>query len=72
MPEVLIAFKTTGGIIVGIVMFVFLSCNAKKIALVALLKDTAYFAPTYFAMDSSKTVTTLSCNRLLYLLVSIV
>ena len=45
-PDVTIAFKTTGGIILGTSKIMFLFSKDRKIALVALLKLTAYLAPT--------------------------
>ena len=47
LPLVITALATTGGIILGIFTIVFLSNIDRNIALVALLTEQAYFAPTY-------------------------
>ena len=46
LPLVRIALATTGGIILGRLTLTFLSNKDKNIALVALLTEQAYFAPT--------------------------
>ena len=68
-PEVITALATTGGIILGIVIFVLRFKRDKKIALVALFNETAYFAPTKSAIFSSSSEIRLSCNRLVKLYV---
>ena len=59
----MIALITTGGIILGTLTVIFLPSNKRKIALVALLNETAYFAPTNSAIFSSNSVTFLSCKK---------
>ena len=63
-PLVSIALATTGGIILGKSTTTSLFKSDKNIAFVALLIEHAYFAPTYFAILSSNSVTTSSCNKL--------
>jgi hypothetical protein len=46
LPEVINAFKTTGGIIEGTLISIPLFKNNKKIALVALFIEQEYLAPT--------------------------
>ena len=56
-PEFIIAFKTTGGIILGIEISWFFPRSDKNIAFVALDTEHAYFAPMYFKNFSSKSDT---------------
>ena len=55
----MIALATTGGIILGKSTVTFLFNSDKNIALVALLTEQAYLAPTYSAITLSNLITAL-------------